>query len=674
MIRRTAIRLVSLATVAFVAASVLFAVPSYGGPSFKEQTVPLVDGLVDGAVRPLGADGEDPGPMAAALRTRIGPVRFEPGWSAEVDLPFAAPMVNLTWTNAPGAAFELRSFGPEGWSDWVHLHHDVNEAPDDTPAEAPQVVGPVWVGDGTTKVQLRVESGTPVDLAVTALDVEWPEDGVFGRSVAGAAPSTPGFISRAVWGAGTARWVGENPGCENGPQYAPGLRRAVVHHTVNTNNYSEAQAPALVLGIWRTHTGTNGWCDIGYNFLIDRFGRVYEGRTDSIERLTIGGHAAGWNTNSTGIALLGQHQPGHSFGAVSPSPAAWSALTHLIVWKFQRHGTDAGQHITEPAPDVANGRWPTGTPVTLPAVIGHRDVNQTSCPGELTYRQLDQLRFAVWGMTAYSGPHHPRPTWTPNPSQPALQTVTQVGDVNPVGGAQSLPVSGHWGTWHIIRDAVGDAAGGYLLDAFGGLHPFGNATPVSTAGYWPGWDIARGVAPGPSRNSGYVVDGWGAPHPFGGAPRIFTTGYWPGWDIARDIATMPSDRTSGYVLDGWGGLHPFGNAPKVISPGYWPGWDVARAVVLRPDGPGGWVLDAYGGMHPFGGAPRVSVSHYTSAVDHVDAVALPGNRGYVLDADGRVWPFGGAPAFETVRTSPTGGYDRTWTGLALSAALIGPSR
>jgi hypothetical protein len=96
--------------------------------------------------------------------------------------------------------------------------------------------------------------------------------------------------------------------------------------------------------------------------------------------------------------------------------------------------------------------------------------------------------------------------------------------------------------------------------------------------------------------------------------------------------------------------------------------------VLRPDGPGGWVLDGFGAMHPFGGAPSVAVTHYTGAIDHVDAVALPGNRGYVLDDDGRVWPFGSGFGVESVRTTPSGGYDRTWTGLGMSAALLGPTR
>ena len=82
---------------------------------------------------------------------------------------------------------------------------------------------------------------------------------------------------------------------------------AFVHHTVSLNEYSKAEAPAVVRGIQRYHQSSNGWSDVGYNFLVDRFGQIYEGRAGGIDRAVIGAQAQGWNSVSTGIASVGTH-------------------------------------------------------------------------------------------------------------------------------------------------------------------------------------------------------------------------------------------------------------------------------------------------------------------------------------------------------------------------------
>ena len=127
---------------------------------------------------------------------------------------------------------------------------------------------------------------------------------------------TPAIVTRAAWGANEEIVRAR-------PSLAPAVRLAVIHHTAGTNSYTRAQAAAIVRGIEVYHVQGNGWNDIGYNFLVDRFGTVYEGRGGGIERNVIGAHAEGFNTGTTGIALLGNY-----LSAV-PTPAQQNALAGL---------------------------------------------------------------------------------------------------------------------------------------------------------------------------------------------------------------------------------------------------------------------------------------------------------------------------------------------------------
>ncbi len=118
------------------------------------------------------------------------------------------------------------------------------------------------------------------------------------------------------------------------------LSFAVIHHTVNSNTYLPGDVPGLLASIYHYHTDSLGWCDTAYNFIIDRFGGVWQGRSGDMAKPIMGGHAKGFNTSSLGVAFLGQYHPGASPAVAQPSPAALDSARDLIAWKFGMHGID----------------------------------------------------------------------------------------------------------------------------------------------------------------------------------------------------------------------------------------------------------------------------------------------------------------------------------------------
>jgi hypothetical protein len=607
-------------------------------------TGPHADRDVDWFVAPSG--------QAPRAVDRTGPARV--GWQTTVAITEGAQLVGFDWSGPAEIALSLRSHDAGGWSQWTEVHPDTS-AGEDQGAATPPTLGPVWVGNGVDRVQVRVAEGSPADLGLSSVTVEDPPDQPLAAQAADAAVPAPGIISRDEWGA--LPWnPNDNPDCTAQPA-ATKARYAIIHHTVNANNYSAADAYAMVRGIQQFHVYTNGWCDIAYNFLVDRFGRVFEGRAGGVDRGIIGGHARGFNTGSIGVSMLGD------FSSLTPPAATEDAITRLLAWKFALHGIDAGGHVwvTSRCPE-SSCKYQEPAVVLLPTIVGHRDVGVTACPGGAGYPMLARLRANVAPIVLKSGPFHPLPGWTPQSGVPRVLSLDAFGGLHPGGAATSVPHD--YFPWAAVaRGIAGTSTRGYVVDGSGGLHAYGTAEPATGGtGWWPNADIVRGVALGPTQSSGYVLDWWGGLHPFGGAPKPTATGYWPGRDVARDIVTLPGG-TSGYVLESWGGLHPFGGAPGVGDGPYWYGWDIARAVALRPDGPGGYVLDGWGGVHPFGGAPSINAPGYRYGADVFrDLVMLPGGVGYAVDADGVIWPVGNAPSVN---------HSLTWEGISIARGVVG---
>ena len=167
------------------------------------------------------------------------------------------------------------------------------------------------------------------------------------------------------------------------PPYASAIRLAVVHHTAGANGYTAAQSPSIVRAIELYHVKGNGWNDIGYNFLVDRFGTVFEGRFGGIERNVIGAHAEGFNTGSVGVAVMGE------YSSLPVSAKARDSLARLLAWRLDLAHVDPASTLSFIS--GGNARFPAGLPVFLRTVSGHRDTGFTDCPGTALYNLLNTI-------------------------------------------------------------------------------------------------------------------------------------------------------------------------------------------------------------------------------------------------------------------------------------------
>jgi hypothetical protein len=150
----------------------------------------------------------------------------------------------------------------------------------------------------------------------------------------------------------------------------------------------------MLFAIYQYHYFVRGWHDFGYNFAIDAFGRIWEGRLGGIDRPVVGAQAGGYNRVSTGVGILG------SFVSELPSPAAIDALERLLAWKLSLHGVPAHGRVTvhvDPATAYYTPFAP-GAAVTLGRISGHRDGCSTNCPGDALYAQLPAIRDRVAGL------------------------------------------------------------------------------------------------------------------------------------------------------------------------------------------------------------------------------------------------------------------------------------
>ena len=202
-----------------------------------------------------------------------------------------------------------------------------------------------------------------------------------------AGPGQPPIIARRAWAG------------ELEPRFPPlygDVRLAFVHQSVTANGYSSGEVPAIMRSIYYFHTRVRGWNDIGYNFAVDAYGRIWEARAGGIDQAVVGAQAGGYNLESFGAVLLGD------FDSALPTSTARRALAHLVAWKLALHGVPINGRVTvevDPS-DAFYTRFRPGQLVSLPRIAGHRDGCTTDCPGDdMYFKGMPPLRQAVAQLT-----------------------------------------------------------------------------------------------------------------------------------------------------------------------------------------------------------------------------------------------------------------------------------
>ena len=285
-------------------------------------------------------------------------------------------LVGVHWRGPGLVRYRTRNLAGR-WSAWRTFSSE-DALPDNGPERRAtrgwRVASPFWTGP-SNGIQYRTVGHVE---RLRAYFVSSPRERPSTKhaQLAGAPP----IITRAGWQANEAIRRGA-------PFYADSVHFAIVHHTAGSNSYTKAQSASIVRAIELYHVKANGWNDIGYNFLVDKYGQIFEGRYGGMTRPVIGAHAQGFNTGSVGVALIGD------YSSTGISPAARAALVSLLAWRLDLQHVDPASSLVRVS--SGNPRYPAGRAVTLKAISGHRDVYPTTCPGQALYAQLPSIRAAV---------------------------------------------------------------------------------------------------------------------------------------------------------------------------------------------------------------------------------------------------------------------------------------
>ena len=205
-----------------------------------------------------------------------------------------------------------------------------------------------------------------------------------GEAIAPAADTDgmPRVVSRAGWGAD------ENLRCK-GADYDDGVKAIALHHTAGSNNYTRAQAAAQVRAAYTYHAQNLGWCDIGYNALVDKYGTIYEGRYGGLDKAVQGAHIGGFNENTWGISMIGNYEE------AQPTSAMLDSVTDLAGWKAAISGVDPASRVSLRSGGYRGAKYPAGSTATVYGLFGHSDVHYTACPGQYVIARWPQIRQAA---------------------------------------------------------------------------------------------------------------------------------------------------------------------------------------------------------------------------------------------------------------------------------------
>ncbi|MEV5835683.1 N-acetylmuramoyl-L-alanine amidase [Nocardia sp. NPDC052112] len=285
----------------------------------------------------------------------------------------------------------------------------------------------------------RSDDPAPTAAALTAVLIDPGRGAIDGalNDVAAALPGGgPNVITRSQWGAD------ESIRCEE-PTYDDQLGGLTVHHTAGRNDYTPAESAGIVRAIYTYHAKTLGWCDIGYNALVDKYGQIFEGRFGGLDRPVQGAHAGGFNENTSGVALMGNYE------SEEPSDEAINAIGRFIGWRSKIAGLDPKGYTTMYSEGTEFTPYAQGEAVQLPIVFAHRDVGNTSCPGDSAYADMDRIRDIAAGISASSGTSTRPQQQAQAPSTRQQQTQTDIATLAALtakllGMVNQNPIARHW--------------------------------------------------------------------------------------------------------------------------------------------------------------------------------------------------------------------------------------
>lgn len=311
--------------------------------------------------------------------------RLDPGWTFN--------MVGALFRgSAEGGRYpvvEVRTALDDGeWTAWRTLSFESGAA------DGRLMGDPLWIGEARLLEYRAVGPSGDLDFTfINSLGDATAGDRVAGSvrkalsavagvtlpDVAGAGAAMPAIVTRQQWGADESLRSGQ-------PVYAP-LKMVFVHHTVSGNGYKREESPAVMRAIYYYHTKSCGFQDIGYNFLVDRYGTIYEGRYGGMDRGVVGAQTLGFNTGTCGISLIGD------FTSAAPPTAMLAGLEYLLAWKLDVHHIDPLSKVRLVC--GATDKYKAGQTVTFDAISGHRDACYTACPGDTVYAKLPEIRSVV---------------------------------------------------------------------------------------------------------------------------------------------------------------------------------------------------------------------------------------------------------------------------------------
>jgi N-acetylmuramoyl-L-alanine amidase len=280
-----------------------------------------------------------------------------------------------------------------------------------------------------------------------------------------------------------------------------------------------------VRAVYAFHVKGRHWSDIGYNFVVDRFGHIFEGRAGSITKAVHGAHTGGFNTDTLGVAALG------TFTTPHPPAKMVTAIAKVVAWKMGQYAIHIGGKVTLTSAGGGTDRYKAGKKITVNTLTGHRTFGRTACPGNALWAKLSSIRKQVakikakqataigyWPVTGvWTAGGGVQPGWFRNgvwtlrkPNGSKLKLT--------FGAAGDTPVVGDWNGDGITSVGVYRGSGKWLLTNELTAHPaidasftFGETGDLPVVGLWPGqtqlgigvvrnniWSLRGSVSAGPA--------------------------------------------------------------------------------------------------------------------------------------------------------------------------------